>query len=347
MGVSRRMDASRLLELRRREFLARTSALSAAGLLGLPRHALAADPPPETTRIRLQDAPITCWAPMYLAEALLKAEGFTEVEYVKTPLAEGPNPALAEGRIDLAENDTAAHMISLDHGAPIVVLGGIHTGCWELFAQPSIHSLLDLKGKTVAAPERSSRQAFVAAMLASVGLDPRKDVTWINHAPAESMRLFEQGRIDAFMGFVPEPQELRARKIGRVLINTLTDHPWSLYFCCLAASNREFVRKNPVATKRALRALLKATDLCVSQPERAARLMVERGVALNYDYDYVLQSVKEIGFRKWREYEAEDTMRFWSLRLREVGIIKSDPKKLLAKGTDWRFINELKKELKA
>jgi NitT/TauT family transport system substrate-binding protein len=279
-----------------------------------------------------------------VAGELLKAEGFTEVEYVKTSLAEGPGKALAEGKVDIIQDDTAAHMMNLDRGAPIVVLGGIHTGCWELFAQPSIRSLLELKGKTVAAPEKSSRQAFVAAMIASVGLDPRKDVTWINHAPAESMRLFEQGRIDAFMGFVPEPQELRARKVGRVLINTLTDRPWSQYFCCLVAGNRDFVRNNPVATKRALRALLKATDLCASQPERVARLMVERGVARNYDY--VLQSVKEIGYRKWREYRAEDTMRFWSLRLREVGVIKGNPQKLLAQGTDWRFLNELKEELK-
>ena len=101
----------------------------------------------------------------------------------------------------------------------------------------------------------------------------------------------------------------------------------------------------PIATKRALRAILKATDLCVSQPESAARLMIGRGVESNYAY--VLQAVQEIGYGKWREYEAEDTMRFWSLRLREMGIVKSDPNKLLARGTDWRFINELKRELKA
>ena len=328
--------------LRRRDLV---NAACAAGLVNALPALAAGEPPPETTRIRIQDAPITCFAPLYVAEALLKAEGFTDVQYVKTPLADGPNEALAAGRIDIAQNDAAAHMMSLDHGAPIVVLGGIHTGCWELFVQPSIRSLLELKGKKVAAPEKSSRQAFVAAMVASVGLDPHKDIVWINHAPAESMRLFEQGSIDAFMGFVPEPQELRAKKVGRVLINTLTDRPWSQYFCCLEAGNREFVRKNPVATKRAMRALLKAADLCASQPESAARLMVSRGVASNYDY--VLQSVKEIGYRQWREYESEDTMRFWSLRLHEVGIVKSDPKKLLAQGTDWRFINELKKELKA
>jgi NitT/TauT family transport system substrate-binding protein len=88
---------------------------------------------------------------------------------------------------------------------------------------------------------------------------------------------------------------------------------------------------------------LKATDLCASQPEQAARLMVNRGVADKYEY--VLQSVKEIGFQ-WREYESEDTVRFWALRLQEAGIIKTHPKKIIAQGTDWRFLNELKKELK-
>jgi NitT/TauT family transport system substrate-binding protein len=83
----------------------------------------------------------------------------------------------------------------------------------------------------------------------------------------------------------------------------------------------------------------------MSQPERASRLMVDRGVADKYEY--VLQSVKEIGYRQWREYESEDTVRFWALRLREAGIIKSSPSRIIAQGTDWRFFNELKQELKS
>jgi NitT/TauT family transport system substrate-binding protein len=327
----------------------RRDMLAAAGAVGVAVAAPdlgATEPPPETTRIRIENRPIACLAPLHVAEPLLRAEGFTQVEYVNVvPLAEGPGRALAAGEIDLIQDDPVAYMQGLDRGAPFVVLGGVHTGCWELFGQLAIHSLRDLKGKSVAAPEKSSRQAFVAAMLASVGLDPRKDVTWVNHDTSVSMRLFEQGKIDAFMGFVPEPQILRAKKVGQVLIDTLSDKPWSQYFCCLVGSNREFVRKHPVATRRALRAVLKAIDLCVSQPERAARLMVERGVAAP-SFDNVLQAVKDVGFAKWRDYEAEDTMRFWGLRLREFGFVKSDPKKLLAKGTDWRFIEQLKRELK-
>jgi NitT/TauT family transport system substrate-binding protein len=329
----------------RREFLRGPTLAGTAVVLGLKSESAAAEPPMETTRIRIHDAAITCFAPIFIAEALLKAEGFTDVEYIKTSLSGGgPSKALAEGKIDIAQNDTAGHLMELDMGAPIVVLGGIHTGCWELFVNDSVRTLRDLKGKTVAAPERSSRQAFVAGLATFVGLNPLKDITWINHEPGMSMQLFADGKIDAFMGFAPEPQEMRARRIGRVLIDFGKDRPWSEYFCCMAAANREFTRKHPVATKRALRAMLKATDLCVSQPERAARMMTDRGVADKYEY--VLQSVKEIGFR-WREYESEDTVRFWALRLREAGIIKSNPNKMIADGTDWRFFNELKRELKS
>jgi NitT/TauT family transport system substrate-binding protein len=49
----------------------------------------------------------------------------------------------------------------------------------------------------------------------------------------------------------------------------------------------------------------------------------------------------------WHEYDSEDTLRFFALRLHEVGMITSSPRQLLADGTDWRFVNELKRELKA
>src|SRR5262245_35168434 len=328
--------------MRRRDFI---TLLGGAAVLGLKSESAAAQPHLETTRIRIHDAPVTCFAPIYIAEGLLKAEGFTDVEYVKTPLSEGPTKALAEGRIDITQNDTAGHLMELDVGAPVVVLGGIHTGCWELFANDPVRRLRDLKGKTIAAPERSSRQAFVAGLATFVGLDPLRDITWINHEPGKSMQLFAEGKIDAFMGFAPEPQEMRAKKIGHVLLDFGKDRPWSQSFCCMAAANREFMSRHPVATKRALRAMLKATDLCASQPEQAARLMVDRGVADKYEY--VLQSVKEIGFRQWREYDSEDTVRFWSLRLREAGFIKSSPSRIIEQGTDWRFFNELKRELKS
>jgi NitT/TauT family transport system substrate-binding protein len=111
----------------------------------------------------------------------------------------------------------------------------------------------------------------------------------------------------------------------------------------MVLANREFVRKHPVATKRALRAILKANQICALEPDRAARLLVGKGHTKNYDH--VLQALKEIPYGKWAEYNPEDTVRFHALRLYEVRMIKSSPQKIVAEGTDWGFLNELKKEL--
>jgi len=144
------------------------------------------------------------------------------------------------------------------------------------------------------------------------------------------------------MGFPPVPQELREKKVGQVIVDSRLDRPWSQYFCCMVASNREFARKHPVAAKRALRAILKATNFCAAEPEQAARLVAAQG----YPYNYALQTMNEIRYARWRDYDAEDTVRFYALRLREAGMIKSIPSKIIAQAADWRFFNELKRELK-
>src|SRR6266403_5420209 len=135
-----------------------------------------------------------------------------------------------------------------------------------------------------------------------------------------------------------------ARKVGHVILRTAVDRPWSQYFCCMLAANREYVARYPVATKRVIRAVLKAADLCAGEPEMAARLIVEGGFTERYDY--ALQTLTENPYGAWREYDAEDTIRFYALRLHELGMIKSSPQKIIANGTDWRFLNELKRELK-
>ena len=109
--------------------------------------------------------------------------------------------------------------------------------------------------------------------------------------------------------------------------------------------NRDYVRNHPVATKRAIRAILKSVDLCASQPALAARRLVDRGFAPRYDY--ALQTLNDVPYDRWREYDPEDTIRFYALRLHEAGLIKSSPNKIIAEATDWRFLDELKRELKA
>ena len=190
----------------------------------------------------------------------------------------------------------------------------------------------------------SGHHVFIASMAAYVGLDPRKDINWVMYPSAEAKRLLAEGKIDAYLGFPPHPQELRAKRIGHVVVNSTMDRPWSQYFCCMVAGNREFVSQYPVATKRALRAILKATDLCAREPDRVAQLLMENGYTERYDD--MLQTLQEIPYAKWREYDPEDTVRFYALRLHEAGMLQSSPQKLIAQETEWRFFNELKRELK-
>jgi NitT/TauT family transport system substrate-binding protein len=74
-----------------------------------------------------------------------------------------------------------------------------------------------------------------------------------------------------------------------------------------------------------------------------ARRLVDRGIVPRYDS--VRQGLDDISYRNWRDYDVEDAVRFWSLRLRELDMIKSSPDKIIATGTDWRFIKEVRKEL--
>src|SRR6516225_12496401 len=237
----------RTLQTRRR-FLTTLSFAGAASLVRAPR-IQAAEGPLETTAVRLSKVPALCFAPQYAADELLRAEGFTDIRYVEMAHATLMYEAIGRGEVDIGLNLAISHVRAIDARAPIAVIGGVHGGCYELFAGPGIRSLVDLKGKSVGVLALgSSPHAFLSVMAANVGLDPVKDVRWVTSG--DPLELFTQGNIDAFLGFPPEPQELRTRHVGHVIVNTAIDRPWSQYFCCLLGGNRDYVRAHPVATKR-------------------------------------------------------------------------------------------------
>ena len=235
-------------------------------------------------------------------------------------------------------------MPAIDAGERITVLAGVMAGCFELFARNGIGSVADLKGKTVGIQAAGSNpHVLVTLMIAEVGLDPEKDIRWVTDPKLKPIELFVGGKIDAFLGFPPEPQQLRAARVGHVLVNTAVDRPWSEYFCCMLAGFPDYVRAYPNATRSVLRAVLKAADLCASDPAGIARRLADGDRVPRADY--AAQTLADNNY-KWREFDPEDTIRWYALRLRETGLIKSTPQQIIADGTDWRFLNELKRELK-
>ncbi|MCA1644516.1 MAG: ABC transporter substrate-binding protein [Chloroflexi bacterium] len=336
----------------RRRFLKRAASLSVstAGAVVLAGCQTVSSAPAvsgtglETTRLRLVRTASMCQAAQYVAEDLLHEAGFTDVAYVKKPNPTAIGPALASGEADINLHFAAPLLTQIGAGDPVVVLAGAHVGCFELFGTDRVQAIRDLKGKPVAVPALGSPpHIFLASMLAQVGLDPASDVRWETHPPPEAMQLLDEGRIDGYLGFPTDPQELRARHIGHAVIDSIIDRPWSEYFCCMVAANSEFVKRHPVATRRALRAILSAVDLTAHDPQAAVRLLVDRGYTIQYDY--TLAAVHAIHTLNWRDYDAEDTLRFYGLRLYEAGMVKQDPKQLIARGADWQPLADVKREL--
>jgi NitT/TauT family transport system substrate-binding protein len=233
----------------RREFLATAGFAATGALFGSPSDPFAAEPPPETSRIRLAyHSRSLCHAPLYVAEDLLRAEGFSEVQYLKTAAVE---KALATGEVDVVTHFCGPLVSQLENDDPIVLLSGLHPGCVELVGTNRIRTIRDLRGKTVAVTDLGGgRHVFLAVLAAHVGLDPRKDFNIVAHPAAEAMRLLGEGKIDGFLAAPPDAQELREKKIGRVVINSMMDKPWSQYFCCMIATSHQFVRKHPSQPKR-------------------------------------------------------------------------------------------------
>jgi NitT/TauT family transport system substrate-binding protein len=337
----------------RRHFLKTGFSVAAAGLAGAAalvraRGSVAEEAPPETTSVRLlylKD--YTCLAPIDILDDLLRDEGFADVRYVPGADSEdiGAN-RLASGDADFVQDFAATTIPRIDAGVPAVMLAGVHPACFELFAHESIRSVVELKGKTVGVSTTTDAAPdyfLLKIIAASVGLDPAKDINWIAIGGASKNDLLTNGKIDAFMTSPPRAQELRARGTGHVILNSELDRPWSQYFCCMLIGSDDFVRRSPIATKRVVRAMMRATDICAAKPDWVAQRLVDRGLTTRYNY--VRQGLEDVSYRAWRDYDAEDAVRFWALRERELGMIKSSPDKIIATGTDWRFLREVRKEL--
>ncbi len=308
------------------------------------------DPPPETTTIRLPNEfelfqPRN--APLYIAEQFLAEEGFTSVQYIDLPRPTNIEEQLAANKIDIGIPIASSVTVAADAGDQLVILAGVGDNGFVLFGNDRVQSLRDLKGKRIWVTKRDATDgsySLMATLLAYVGIDPENDVEFVELTAAELVPQFLDGTIDAMNIVRPYSTILRNAKIGNVIVDGAVDPPWSQYFGSMAAGNRDFVEKHPAATKRALRAILKATDMCAREPERAARYLIDEGFT-TLPYDRVLDSIPGQSFAVWREFNPEDTVRFLALRLKDAGLVKSNPDELIARATDRRYLNEIKRDL--
>ncbi|MEM7684307.1 MAG: ABC transporter substrate-binding protein [Paracoccaceae bacterium] len=332
----------------RREFTLGAAA-GGAGLMTLGAYQTdASDGELETQSIRLirdRKFPVLCYAPQYVAQRFLELEGFTDVQYVSLGDDGSYAHALVDGTADMSAALGVDWVPPIANGDPIKVLSGLHAGCVEIFANDNVATVQDLQGKRIAVHGLGSPERFLlSSVLAYIGVADT-DVEWVFAHPNDWAGMLAGGKIDAMASFPPLNYILHDEGIGHVVLNTTTDNPWKHMFCCMVAANSTFAEENPVAAKRALRAILKANQLCSEQPEVAAKWLVEEGQSPTIDY--AMRTLTDLPYDTWDIFDPEDTLRFYALRMNEAGIIDATPETIIANGTDWGPLNEVLKEMKA
>jgi NitT/TauT family transport system substrate-binding protein len=298
-------------------------------------------------------SPAPCDPPTALAKEFLLEEGFTTIEYVRVPVT--TTEWLISDKADFHSGYSNFIVANVDAGLPILALGGIHPGCFELFARPGIASIADLRGRTIAVNAKSQSDqfyGFFAILLSYIGI-PLTDVNFIEIPPdVNALRdAFVDGRSEAFLAPAAQGPTLRRnpKNPGTVILDTTMDKPWSQYYCCQLVVNRNWARRYPVATKRVTRAMLRAADLVAKDRAVAAHEYVARGffstTPAATDEPLVNEVIHDLSY-DWRDIDPEETLRYFALRLGDAKLIKLSPQQVIAQGSDFAYMRALRSELK-
>jgi NitT/TauT family transport system substrate-binding protein len=298
-------------------------------------------PPPETTTIRLGTLP--CDHPVMASEPFLQQEAFTRVEILG-------GRQLASGRVDI-DIDFAAFDIAqlLEAGQHPVVLAPLHPGCVEIWAQPGIQSVQDLRGRSVVVTARTlanTGYSYLAIVLKHAGVDPAQ-VNWVVQPDANPVALFLAGRNDAVQVATVGTAALRSNPAnpGHVIHNQMMDRPWSLLPCCMLVARQEWYRANPVTAKRAVRAVLRSADVQTTSRADAVKRMTDRGLFGGpANFDNVLYAASMVP-ANWRDLDMKRSLRFYGQLLADVGLLKVSVDDIV-RTVDLRILEELRAELR-
>lgn len=317
------------------------------GACGDDKERVAAQSPTETPTIRIPKVVLTAAIAQAVAADFLKEEGFTDVQYVTLPRPEEIFSRFANGELDMTLLPANMVAVRVDAGDSIVALAGMNAGCFQIVAGNAVRTLSDCRGKRLASSGSGfPDDIFLSLTLGNVGIEMRKENTVLTHPHDAAVQALTSGEVDVMVTYPPLVNRLRTSNVAHLILDANFDRPWSQYIFSLAMVHRDYLTKNPVATKRALRALLKAADVVAKEPERATQTSKAQGFIPEPLYTPTLNELPMIPYNVWRTYDPADTLRFYALRLKEAGLITSTPDQILAKGTDFRFLRELKQELK-
>jgi NitT/TauT family transport system substrate-binding protein len=299
--------------------------------------------PPETTSIRL--AAGACDSAIFGAERYLREEGFTDIQFTDVATA----TAITAGNAHIGNAFPQSFFNSVESGPKVVSLGGLHPGCNEIWAQPGIASVKDLKGRTITVTSKALGNlpyTWMAMALKQAGVDP-KDVNFVVQADADLLKLYLDGKSDAVYVATTAVAALKANPAnkGKVIFSQVMDEPWKSNNCCFIVASEPWYRANPIAAKRAMRAIYRTADTLPADRADAAKLATDKGL---FGGAPALANVREAANMvplDWRTYDLEKAVRFYAPLLTDVGVLKATTDDLL-KGIDLTIFKALSTELK-
>ena len=299
--------------------------------------------PPETAAIRL--AAGACDSAIFAAERYLREEGFTDVKFTDVATA----AAITAGNADIGNAFPTQFFNAVENGPKVVSLGGLHPGCVEIWAQPGISSVKDLKGRsiTVTAKTLANLQySFLAMVIRQAGID-LKDVTFVVQADANLTQLYLDGKSDAVFVATTGAAALKANPAnkGKVISSQVMDEPWKSNNCCFIVASESWSRANPIAAKRAMRAIYRTADTLPADRSDAAKLATDKGLFGGAPAFANVREAANMVPLDWRTYDLEKAVRFYAPLLTDVGVLKASTDDLL-KAVDIKIYKELLSELK-
>jgi NitT/TauT family transport system substrate-binding protein len=303
-------------------------------------------PPPETTTIRLGTP--SCCGPLMASEPYLREEGFTDIQLQDAPAM--PVARLVDGTIDLGIAFPPTLANAIDTGRNVVGIGPVHPGCIEIWATSDIQTLRDVRGRRVVVRGTTADDPtypYYAMFLKEAGVAP-SEVNWMVQPGADFVRAFLEGQSDllylATTGLAAWKRN--PARTGHVVLDQVMAMPWAELDCCIITTTTDWLRANPVAAKRALRAIYRAADALPVDRLEAAKTATDKGLFGGANnLELVREAANMVPF-DWRKYDVAESMRFHTKLLNEVGLVKVAPDEMVAKATDGRFAKELASELK-
>ncbi len=295
-------------------------------------------PAPETTSIRLAAGP--CDAPLMAAERFLREEGFTDVQ-LSGP---GQIATLTSAKADLSTIFVTEHAAAVDSGKAVVALAGVHPGCAELWAAPSVTSIAGLRGHTVSVPAKTADNipyAMFSIALKNAGVDP-KDVNIV--VDANPLKAYLEGRSDAVFVAATGAVAMHANSAnkGHLILDQAMEKPWSEQDCCILVANGDWLRANPIAARRAVRAILRAADSLGKDRGDAVKLATDKGLfGGSKSYEAVRAAANMVPL-DWRVLDLARSLRFHGGLMEQVGLVKMAADDIAAKGADLAILKDVR-----